>query len=285
LQFEQVAGAAFLRQFTEMGYAEGKNILFEFRQANGQFDLLPKLAAELVALKVDVIVANGPTAIDPVSKATKTIPIVMVSGGSPVTRGFVKTVSQAGTNVTGLSSGNAGVNGKRMELLKETFPSIRRVALLDPEYRLKSRTEEYYRVAAELGIDIHSVAVDTAEEFEPAFAAMAKIHPDAVITVRHSLTIRHPRRIAEFALAHRLPSMHGSEHFVHAGGLMSYGTDYSASWRRAAVFVDKILKGANPASLPVEPTQLKFAINLNTAKRIGVAIPPEILLEANEVIR
>jgi putative tryptophan/tyrosine transport system substrate-binding protein len=209
----------------------------------------------------------------------------MVSGGNPITSGFVQNLLRPGGNVTGLSSANAGLSGKRLELLNETFPSFRRVALLNPEHRLKYRTEEYYRVAAKLGVYIQSVALDTAQELEPAFERIVTMHADALITVRHILTNHHARLIAQFALTHRLPSMHGSEQFVTAGGLMSYGFDYSASWKRAAVFVDKILKGTNPASLPVEPTQLKFAINLKTAKRIGVTIPPEILLEANEVIR
>ena len=285
LQFQQVEGVAFLRQLKQMGYSEGRNISLEYRWADGQHDLLPTLAADLVRLKVDVIVANGPTAIGPAIKATKTIPIVMVSGGDPVNRGFVQSLSRPGGNVTGLSSDNAEVSGKRLELLKETLPFITRVALLNPEHRRPDRIGEYNRVAAKLGISIHSFAVDTSRDLEPALVRIAMMHPDALITVLHNLTVNHSGLIAEFALNHRLPSMHGAEQFVRGGGLMSYGIDYTESWRRAAVFVDKILKGTNPASLPVEPTQLKFAINLKTAKRIGVTIPPEILLEANEVIR
>jgi putative tryptophan/tyrosine transport system substrate-binding protein len=283
LQFGQVEGVAFLRQLKQMGYSEGRNISLEYRWADGQHDLLPTLAADLVRLRVDVIVANGPTAIAPAIKAT--IPIVMVSGGNPVSRGFVQSLSRPGGNVTGLSSDNAGVSGKRLELLKETLPFITRVALLNPEHRRPDRIGEYNRVAAKLGISIHSFAVETSRDLEPAFVKIAMMHPDALVTVRHNLTVNHSEAIAEFAISHRLPSMHGAEEFVRAGGLMSYGLDYTASWKRAAVFVDKILKGANPGTLPVEPSPLKFAVNLNTAKRIGVAIPPEILLEANEVIR
>jgi putative ABC transport system substrate-binding protein len=268
-----------------MGYEQGRNIAFEYRQSKGQHDLLPNMAAELVRLRVDVIVANGPTAIGPAIKATKTIPIVMVGGGNPVSRGFVQSLSRPGGNVTGLSSDNAGVSGKRLELLKETLPFITRVALLNPEHRRMDRLGAYNRVAATLGFSIHSFAVDSSQDLEPALVKIAKMHPDALVTVRHTLTVNQSETIAEFALNHRLPSMHGAEEFTRAGGLMSYGLDYAASWRRAAFFVDKILKGTNPGTLPVEPTQLKFAINLNTAKRIGVVIPPEILLEANEVVR
>ena len=286
LQFESAGGgAAFLRQLKEMGYEEGRNIAFEYRQSKGQHDLLPNLAAELVALKVDVIVANGTTAIGPVMRATKTIPIVMVSGGNPVSRGFVQNLSRPGGNFTGLSSDTAGVTGKRMELLKETFPAITRIALLNPEHRRPDRAEQYYQMAAKLGISIQSFAVDTSEDFEQAFVRIATMHPDALISLRHSLISRHDRDIAEFALTHGLPSMHATDRYVRSGGLMSYGIDYTGSWRRAAVFVDKILKGAKPGNLPVEPPQLKFAINLKTAKRIGVTIPPEIMLEANEVLK
>ncbi len=285
LQFQQVEGVAFLRQLKQMGYSEGRNISLEYRWADGQHHLLPTLAADLVRLRVDVIVANGPTAIGPTIKATKTIPIVMVSGGNPISRGFVQSLSRPGDNVTGLSSDNAGVSGKRLELLKETLPFITRVALLNPEHRSPDRIGEYNRVAAKLGIRIHSFAVETSQDLEPAMARIAVMHPDALVTVRHNLTVNHSGLITEFALKHRLPSMHGAEQIVRNGGLMSYGIDYTASWRRAAVFVDKILKGANPGNLPVEPTQLTFAINLRTAKKIGVVIPPEILLEANEVIR
>ncbi|MBI4523627.1 MAG: ABC transporter substrate-binding protein [Deltaproteobacteria bacterium] len=275
---------ALLKELEEVGYKQGKNILIEQRSADGKVDLLPNLAADLVRLKVAVIVAVGPTAIGHAVKATKRIPIVMVGGGDPVSRGFVQSLSAPGGNVTGLSSAAKGLGGKRLELLKEALPFVSRVALLNP--RTRSRvSEDYPRVAMVLGLDFQTVDVDGSGGFDRVFAKITALRPDALITVRELSTIRHARQIADFALKKRLPSVYESEEFVRAGGLMSYGVNYMAQWRRAAVYVDKVLKGAKPATLPVEPPRFELVINLKTAKKLGVTIAPEILLEADEVIK
>lgn len=274
----------FLQGLQELGYVEGKNIVIEYRSANGKLDLLPDLAAELISLKVSVIVANAPTAIGSAIRETKTIPIVMVGGGNPVGRGFVKSLSVPGGNVTGLSGDVRGLDGKRLELLKEAFPGIARVAILNPQRR-KVSVDNYERAAKALGVNVETVDVHSPAEFETAFLKLTSMRSDALITMRELLSIQYARQIAEFALKKRIPAMYESEEFVKAGGLMSYGVNYRAQWQRAAFYVDKILKGASPASLPVEPPQIQFVINLATARKIGRAIPPEILLEANEVIK
>ena len=277
--------AALLSGLRELGYIEGKNIFIEYRYANGKRNLLPELAAELVRLKVAVIVPSGPTAIRHAMKATKTIPIVMPNGGSkPVKAGFVKSLGRPGGNATGVAREIEGVKAKRMELLKEALPSVSRVAVLNVRRR-KGFLEEYKQVARVLGVDVESVEFSSNEEFEEALARIATMQPDALIIVRTTITLRHASKIARFALKNRIPSMNDNRYFVEVGGLMSYGADYLAMWRRAAVYVDKILKGANPATLPVERSQLEIVINLKTARKLGVTIPPEILLEANEIIK
>lgn len=275
---------AFLEGLKERGYIEGKNIIIEYRDPKGQRDLYPKLAAQLVRMKVTLIVAEGTTAIRHAMKATKTIPIVMVSGGNVVGRGFVNSTAHPGGNVTGLSSYMRGLNQRRLELFKETVPSISRVALINPRKR-KGTRRRYEETAKSLGINLQVFQTFSPEELERAFAKITTFRPDALITVRAHLTHRFAKEIAEFAVTQRIPSMYHSASFVRAGGLMSYGMNYRWMWRRAAAYVDKILKGANPATLPVEPPQLELVINLKTARKIGVKIPPEILLEANEVIK
>ncbi|MBI4523624.1 MAG: ABC transporter substrate-binding protein [Deltaproteobacteria bacterium] len=274
----------FLEGLRQLGYIEGKNIIVDYRFRKGTIEVLPELAADLVRLKVAIIVTGGPTATGAAMKATKTIPIVVVGGGDPVGRGFVESLSMPGGNVTGLSEFAKGLHGKRMELLKETFPSTSRVALINSRTRARY-IETYQRAARSLGVNLETVDVHSLHEFERAFARITTMRPDALTTVSDTLTIRHAKQIGEFALKKRLPSIYDSRQFVTAGGLMSYGVNYKAQWRRAAFFVDKILKGANPASLPVEPPQFELVINLATARKIGRPIPPEILLEANEVIK
>ena len=276
--------AAFLKGLRELGYIEGKNIIIEYRSANRQSDLLPGLAAELVDLGVSVIVPSGPTAIRPAMKATKTIPIVMPNGGgNPVRRGFVKSLTWPGGNVTGISLINKGLGFKIMELLHEAFPWVSRVVVLNPVR--EPRMKEYKQGAAMLGLDFQSVRVHKPKDFEQAFSTVTELKPEALIVIRNTLTLHSAGQIAEFAIRRRLISTGNLHPLVRKGGLMAYGFDYLASWHRAATFVDKILKGANPADLPVEPARLKFMINLTTARKIGVTIPPEILLEANEVIK
>jgi len=274
----------FLRRLEELGYIQGKNVSIEIRYARRKRDRLPQLAAELVRLKASVIVAAGPRVTRSVMKATKRIPIVMAGGGNPVKRGFVDSLNRPGGNMTGVSSYVKGLNFKRMELLKETAPRISRVTILKAGTS-KTRATHHQKAGKRLGWKVQIVTIRRSEGIEETFAKVIGSHPDALVTVRGKLSIRYAKEIADFAAKKRLPSMHMSKHFVNVGGLMSYGFDYPAIWRRAAVYVDKILKGANPATLPVEPPQLELIINLKTAQKIGVKIPPEILLEANHVIK
>ncbi len=274
----------FLERFKELGYVKGKNVVVESRYAGRKPDLLTQFAAELVGLKVSVIVAQGPRVTGYAMKATKTIPIVMAAGGNPVSRGFVDSLNRPGGNVTGLASYVKGLTGKRMELYKEAFPWISRVTILkagSDRYRAK----EYRDALKSLGVNVQVVAIRRSEGIGETFAKVIASRPDALVTIRGNLSLRYAKEIADFAVKKRLPSMYESKRFVDVGGLMSYSVDRSAIWRRAAVYSDKILKGAKPATLPVEPPQLKFVINLKTVQKLGVTIPPEILLEANDVIK
>ena len=274
----------FLRSLEELGYIQGKNVLIEIRYTRRKREHLLKLAAELVRLKVSVIVAAGPRVTGYVLKATKTIPIVMGGGGNPVKRGFVDSLMRPGGNVTGVATYVKGLISKRMELLKETFPQISRVTILKAGSN-KTRAKEHRDALKSLGVNVQIVPIRRSEKIGETFAKVIASRPDALVTIRGGLSIRYRKEIADFAIKKRLPSMYMEKRFVSAGGLMTYGVDYQSVWRRAAVYVDKILKGANPATLPVEPPQLVLIINLKTAKKIGVTIPPEILLEANEVIK
>ncbi len=274
----------FLERFKELGYVKGKNVVVESRYARRKLDLLTQFAAELVGLKVSVIVAQGPRVTGYAMKATKTIPIVMAAGGNPVSRGFVDSLNRPGGNATGLSSYVKGLNGKRMELYKEAFPLISRVTILKAGSD-KYRAGEHRDALRSLGVSVQIVPIRRSEEIEETFAKVIGSRPDALVTIRGNLSLRYAKEIADFAVKKRLPSMYESKRFVDVGGLMSYGLDRSAIWRRAAVYVDKILKGANPATLPVELPQLELVINLKTARKIGATIPPEILLEANQVIK
>lgn len=273
----------FLQSLTQLGYSPGGNISIEHRYADGNFDRLPALAAELIQLQVSLIVAGGPTPIDVAMKATAKIPIVMANGGNPVTRGFVKSLSLPGGNVTGLSSYAVGDESKRLELLKEAFPRTARVVLLNTDR--PTRAKEYQQAGRTLGLDVQLIQINGPQEVESGLSAALGLRPDALLTVRRPMTEDYHRKVSEFAIKSRLPSMHEWKRYVQDGGLMSYGISYLRLWQRAAVFVDKILKGADPATLPVEPPQFEFVINLQTATKIGVTIPPEILLEANEVIK
>ena len=273
---------AFTQGFKELGYVSGENIIFEFRPAERKISLLPRLASELVRLKVSVIVAVGTSAIAAAIKATKSIPIVMVSGGEPVGRGFVKSLSFPGGNVTGLSSAAEGDEAKRLELLKEAFPRVERIIVLNADRR-KSRVESYFSGVTRFAFKV--LDVYSPQELSEALARLTPNASDALITVRNAFTIRHAEQITSFALEKRLPGIYESREFVEKGGIMSYGVNYTASWRRSAFYVDKILNGERPAVLPVEPPQFEFVVNLRTARKMGYELPPEILLEANEVIR
>ena len=275
----------------ELGYIEGQNIAFEYRSAKGKLDRLPELAAELVRLKVDIIViAGGDTTIRAAKDATKTIPIVMMgSGGDPVEAGFVESLARPGGNVTGITNLSRELGGKRLELLKEAAPKIVRVAVLyDPANPpgLREVKEVLPAAARALGLTVRSWEVRNADDFEKVFAALNKQRPDGLYVSGGPLMIANQKRIADFALKSRLPAMYQRREAVDAGGLMYYGADIADSYRRVAYFVDRILKGAKPADLPVEqPTKFELVINLKTAKQIGVMIPQSMLYRADKVIK
>ena len=276
----------------ELGYIEGQNIAIEYRYAEGKRDRLPELAAELVRLKVDIIVvAGGAGTIRAAKNATKTIPIVMTGAGiDPVEAGLVESLARPGGNVTGITNLTRELGGKRLELLKEAVPKLARVAVLyDPAIPGSVReVKEVLPVAARaLGLTIQSWEVRDADDFEKVFAALNKERPDGLyVRAGGPLMSANQKRIVGFALKSRLPSMYGSREAVDAGGLMSYGADLADSYRRVAYYVDRILKGAKPADLPVEqPTKFELVINLKTAKQIGLTIPPEVLARANRLIK
>ncbi len=271
----------FLSGLLRLGYIEGQNIFIEYRYAFGRLENLTTWATALVQLNVSLIVADSAIALDYAMKATKTIPIVMAGGGNVVRRGYVESLTRPGGNVTGLSSYLKGAPTKRMELFKETLPSISRVAVLHPR-RAKGAVRTYKRVGKALGMEVQALEFRGGRNIEKALSSIAVMRPDALITI--GTPRRRNEKIAQFILKKRLPSMHNSRRLAILGGLMSYDVSRTAIYSRAAVYVDKILKGANPATLPVESPRFELLINLKTAKKIGVTIPPEILLEANHVI-
>ena len=275
----------------ERGYIEGQNIAIEYRYAEGKPDRVPELAAELVRLKVDIIVvAGGDLMIRAAKNATKTIPIVMMGGGSdPVEAGLVESLARPGGNVTGLTNLNRELGGKRLELLKEAVPKVARVAVLyDPATPPSvPEVKEVLPVAARaLKLTIQPWEVRDANDFEKVFAALNKQRPDGLYVLRGPLMTANQKRTVGFALKSRLPSMYSSREYVDAGGLMSYGADRAESYRRVAYFVDRILKGAKPADLPVEqPMRFELIVNLKTAKQIGVTIDPNLLARATKLIK
>jgi putative ABC transport system substrate-binding protein len=276
----------------ELGYVEGQNIATEYRYADGKLDRLPELAAELVRLKVDIIVvAGGEPDVRAAKNATKTIPIVMVGAGrDPVRAGLVESLARPGGNVTGITNLGRELGGKRLELLKEAVTKVTRVAVLyDPTIPGTAReVKEDLPVAARaLGLTVQPWEVRDADSFERVFAALSKQRPDGLyVPGGGPLMSANEKRIAGFALKSQLPSVSGSREYVNTGGLMSYGADQAQSYRRVAQFVDKILKGAKPADLPVEqPTKFELVISLKTANQIGLAIPPNVLARADKVIK
>jgi putative ABC transport system substrate-binding protein len=275
----------FRQSLHDLGYVDGQNIVIEWRFAKGKADLLPELAAELVRLKVDVIIASATQAIQAAKQATTTIPIVFPTAGDPVAYGLVDSLARPGGNITGLTILALDLSGKRLELLKEAFPRISRVAVLHDPY-LPQSLKETQTAAQALGLKVQSLEIQQASDVERAFSAMKKDRAEAVITLPPPVIGVHQRRILELVAKSRLPGMHSSKAWAEAGGLMSYGPDVLDNDRRAAVFVDKILKGAKPADLPVEqPTKFELVINLKTAKHIGLTIPPNVLARANRVIK
>jgi putative ABC transport system substrate-binding protein len=276
----------------ERGYIEGQNIAIEYRYAGGKTDRAPEVAADLVRLKVDVIVvAGGAPWIKAAKNATTTIPIVIMGGGSdPVEEGLVESLARPGGNVTGLSNLSRELGGKRLELLKEAVPKLARVAVVyDPSIPAFVRdVKEVLPVAARaLKLTLQPWEIRAEDDFEKILAALKKQRPDGLyFPPGGPLTFTDVQRVADFALKSRLPSIYITRQFVDAGGLMSYAADQTESYRRIAYFVDRILKGAKPADLPVEqPTKFEFVINLKTAKQIGLTIPPEVLARANKLIK
>jgi len=273
----------------ELGYIEGQNIAFEYRYVEGKSGRNEELAAELVRLKVDIIVTVGGDPLMRAAKnATKTIPIVMSGGGAdPVEAGHVERLARPGGNVTGVTLLTRELSGKRLELLKEAVPKLSRVAVLyDPARPSAIELKEVQRAARALGLTIQPWEVRAAHDFEGVFAARSKERPDGLYVIGGVLIRNNEKWTLGLALKSRLPSVYPSRQFVDAGGLMSYGADQADSYRRVAYYVDRILKGAKPADLPVEqPTKFELVINLKTAKQIGVTIPPNVLARADKVIK
>jgi putative ABC transport system substrate-binding protein len=278
---------AFQQGLRELGYVEGKNIILEYRYADGKLDLLPGLAADLVRLKVDAIVTRSTAPIRAAKNASKTIPIVFATAGAPVEDGLVSSLARPGGNITGLTLLSTELDGKRLELLKEAFPKVTRVALLwTVGGRGDLRFREMEAVAKTLGLRLQSLEVTGSDDFERVFEAAKNAGAQALTSVPSPFLATHRALIFDFAAKNRLPAMYSTSDFVEAGGLMSYGPDLLDNWRRAATFVDKILKGAKPADLPVEqPTKFELIINLKAGKQIGVTIPQSVLYRADKVIK
>ena len=278
---------AFRQQLRTLGYVEGKNIVIEYRYAEGKPERLPDLAAELVRLKVDVIVTVGGPSVLAAKKASSTIPIVFAGSGDPVGSGFVSSLARPGGNITGLSIMAPDLNGKRLELLKEAFPKVVRVAFLwEGGARGNQTLTETEAAAKALSVKLLSLEVRSLDDFDSAFARAKRDGAQALITVAGPLVNTQQSQVLDFAAKNRMPAMYPTSELVEAGGLMSYAPTDADLWRRAADFVDRILKGAKPADLPVEqPTKFEFVINLKTAKQIGLTIPPNVLARADKVIK
>jgi len=281
---------AFRQGLRELGYMEGKNIIIESRSAEGNLDLLPSLAAGLVRLKVDVIVAaGGDPPVRAAKQATQTIPIVMANASDPVGAGLVASLNRPGGNITGLATApGPEIYGKHLELLKETFPRLTRVAILsNPANRFSALAlREAETTARAFKVSLQILEARNPDEFETAFAAATKERAGALLVVEDPMFFGERTRLANFAAKSRLPAIYGILEYVEVGGLMAYAAERTDMFRRAATYVDKILKGAKPADLPVEqPTKFELVINLKTAKQIGVTIPQSVLYRADKVIR
>ena len=272
----------------DLGYVEGKNIVFEWRWAEGKADRIPELAAELAKLKVDVIVTQGPALNRPAKEATSTIPIVMGFDSDPVGNGIVTSLARPGGNVTGLSALFPELSGKQLELLKEIVPKLARVAVFgNKNEQANARSvKEIETAAAAFNIKLQYLDVKAPSEIETAFRDARKGHADAMVMLSNGVLNPHRSQIAERAVKSRLPAIYNAVEWVEAGGLVCYGASIPDLFRRAATYVDKILKGAKPADLPVEqPTKFEFVVNLKAAKQIGLTIPPNVLARADKVIR
>jgi putative ABC transport system substrate-binding protein len=279
---------AFRQGLRDLGYVEGKNIVIEYRYAEGKPERLPALAAELVRLKLDVIVASGPTPTRAAKEATATIPIVMTWDYDPVGNGFVASLARPGGNITGLSTLAPEISGKQLELLKEIIPKISRVAVLGtsavPGNAEALKATEL--AAQALKVQLQYLEIKDRKDIATVFQAARKGRADAVLALASRVLLTDRTQVAELAVKSRLPAIYGEREHVEAGGLMTYGVSIADLFRRAATYVDKILKGAKPADLPVEqPTKFEFIINLKAAKQIGLTVPPNVLARADRVIR
>jgi putative ABC transport system substrate-binding protein len=279
---------AFRHRLRELGYVEGKSIIIESRYAEGKLERLPALAAELVSLRVDVILSSGPAVTRPAKEATKTIPIVMAQDDDPVGNGFVASLARPGGNITGLSTLAPEISGKRLELLKEIIPQLTRVAILGtsatPGTAQGLKETELAAGAFRIQVQYHDVR--GLGDIEPAFRALSQWRAEAVLVLGGPVLNSDRTRVVDLSVKNRLPATYNVPEFVEAGGLMSYGVSFVDSYRRAATYVDKILKGAKPADLPVEqPKKVEFIINLKAAKQIGLTIPPNVLARADKVIK
>jgi putative tryptophan/tyrosine transport system substrate-binding protein len=279
---------AFRQGLRELGYAEGQNLIVEYRWGEGDTARLPALAAELVQLRVDVLVTSSNPAVLAARQATGTIPIVFAASSEPVGAGLVTSLAHPGGNATGLSLVTPELSGKRLQLLQETLPRLARVVLLwdAGNIGMADRVRETEAAARQLGVALHVEWVRDLAGLDRAFTALAQARPDAFLTTVEPFTGDHRQRIVAFAAQHRLPAMYEEREFVDVGGLMAYGPSLAANYRRAATYVDKILKGAKPGDLPVEqPTKFELVINLKTAKALGLTIPQSVLVRSDEVIR
>jgi putative ABC transport system substrate-binding protein len=280
---------AFLRALRELGWVDGQNLIIDYRWAEGKVERLPDLAADLVRRKVDVIVAPAGSAALAAKNATRTIPIVMIFPSDPVATGLVASLSRPGGNITGTTFTPGGeIYGKQLQILRETVPHASRVAILwnPAEAGSTLQVKEVEAAARSLGIRLQRVEARGPEEFDGAFVAMAREQAEALLAARDSTFLVHPARLAELAVKARLPTMYSFRESVEAGGLMAYSVNMTDFIGRAAVYVDKILKGAKPADLPVEqPTKFELVINLKAAKALGITVPQSLLLRADEVIQ
>ncbi len=278
---------AFKQGLRERGYTEDKDIILEYRYAEGRYDRLPELASELARMKVDVIVTTSSISARAARKATNTIPIVMTTG-NPVEQGLAASLAKPGGNVTGLTVMLAEMSGKRVEILKETLPKMRRLAVLwAPSQREAAwGFKETQEAVQAFSLKLQSVEIQRAEDMERLFAETAKVRPNALIVILSPFATLHSKRIVELALKHNLPGMYPTRQFAEEGGLMAYGPLIGDLYRRAATYVDKILKGAKPADLPIErPTKFELVINLKTAKQFALTIPPIVLAKADRIIK
>ena len=279
---------AFREGLRDLGYEEGQNLVLEFRYAETQLERLSDLAAELVRLPVDLLVASSDPEIQAAKRASETLPIVFPNSSAPVETGFVASFARPGGNATGLTDISPELSGKRLQLLRDALPGLAQVGVLwSPQLPGPAlQFQETESAARALGLDLLPCPAPGAEEIEAAFEAARRGRAEALIVLRSAITNTHARRIVEQAARNRLPAMYGNPAHMAAGGLMSYGPSRADNWRRAASYVDKVLKGVQPADLPVErPTKFDFAINLQTAQALGLSIPPHVLAQATEVLQ